>query len=91
MKGAPAAAGPGGGRALNAFGPDHIGRTLMLLGGLIFAAGLLVTLLGRVPGLGRLPGDIVVQRGNFTFYFPLATSILLSLLLTLCFWIFRSR
>ena len=65
-----------------------LGRTLMVVGGMIFVVGLLVSLFGRT-GLGRLPGDIVVQRGNWTFYFPIVTSILLSLLLTAVFWLLR--
>ena len=46
---------------------------------------------GRVPWLGRLPGDIHVQRGNWTFFFPLGTSIVLSLLLTLVLWLIGRR
>ncbi len=55
---------------------------LLLIGGLIIAAtGLLFLLFGRL-GLGRLPGDIFIQRGNFTFYFPLVTMVLVSIILT---------
>ena len=46
---------------------------------------------GRVPWVGRLPGDIYIQRGNFTFYFPLATSLLLSVVLTLIFYLVGRR
>jgi hypothetical protein len=63
-----------------------MGRTLVLLGLAIAALGLLVML--GVP-LGRLPGDIYVRRGSFSFYFPLATSIVLSILLTLALAFFR--
>jgi hypothetical protein len=63
-----------------------MGKTLVLLGLGLTALGLLV-LLG-VP-LGRLPGDFYVRRGSFTFYFPLATSIVLSLVLTLVLAFFR--
>ena len=59
-----------------------MGRTLIIIGLLIAAAGLLMTL--GLP-IGRLPGDFTVRRGNFSFYFPLATSILVSILLTLVF------
>jgi Protein of unknown function (DUF2905) len=48
-------------------------------------------LVGRVPWLGRLPGDIYVQRSNWSLYFPIATSIVLSVLLTLLFWLFGRR
>ena len=64
-----------------------MGRTLVVVGLGIAALGLLVML--GVP-FGRLPGDIAVRRGNFSFYFPLATSIVLSILLTLLFaWLRR--
>ncbi len=59
---------------------------LVLIGLGIAGVGLIMTL--GVP-FGRLPGDIVVRRGNFSFYFPLATSIILSILLTLLFALFR--
>jgi hypothetical protein len=67
----------------------EMGRLLLVLGALLFVLGLVLTFAGRVPLVGRLPGDIVYRRGNFTFYFPLATSILLSLLLTGLLWLFR--
>ena len=63
-----------------------MGKTLVLLGLAIAALGLLVML--GVP-LGRLPGDFYVRRGSFTFYFPLATSIILSILLTLMLALLR--
>jgi hypothetical protein len=66
-----------------------LGRTLLVVGAVLFVIGLLLTFGARVPGLGRLPGDIVVRKGNFTFYFPLLTSILLSLLLTAILSFFR--
>jgi hypothetical protein len=65
-----------------------MGRMLMIAGGVMFVIGLALTLLGRA-GLGRLPGDVVVERGNFTFYFPIVTSILLSLLLSGLLWLLR--
>ena len=67
----------------------EIGRTLLVLGAVLVVVGLLLMFGGRIPGLGRLPGDIVYRRGNFTFYFPLVTSLLLSLLLTAILAIFR--
>lgn len=63
-----------------------MGRVLILVGVLIAAVGLLITL--GVP-IGRLPGDVTIRRGNFTFYFPLATSIVASILLTLLFMFFK--
>lgn len=66
-----------------------LGRVLMIAGGVLVAVGLLLTLAGKQPFLGRLPGDLVYRKGNFTFYFPIVTSIVLSLLLTLLFSLFR--
>lgn len=65
-----------------------MGRTLMWIGGVLLAIGAVLTLTERfLPGIGRLPGDLVFRRGNFTFYFPIATSVLLSVGLTLLLWI----
>jgi hypothetical protein len=63
-----------------------MGKTLVLIGLVIAGLGLLVML--GVP-FGRLPGDISVRRGNFSFYFPLATSIIVSILITLILALFR--
>ena len=63
-------------------------RILIVAGIVLVAVGLLWPYLTRL-GLGRLPGDIVVERENFRFYFPLATSILVSIVLTVIFWLFR--
>ena len=60
-------------------------RFLIMLGLVLLAAGLLWPLLSRV-GLGRLPGDIVIERENVTFYFPLMTCLLLSVVFSLVFW-----
>jgi len=63
-------------------------RFLIVLGLLIVAVGVLWPVLTRL-GLGRLPGDIVVQRENFSFYFPLATCIIISIVLSVVFWLFN--
>jgi hypothetical protein len=65
-----------------------VGRFLVITGLLIAAVGVLINL--GVP-IGRLPGDFNVRRGNFTFYFPLTTSIIASILLTLLFSFFTRR
>ncbi len=61
---------------------ETFGRLLLIGGGLIALVGLLFFILGRL-GLGRLPGDIFIQRENFSLYFPLATMIIISIVLTL--------
>ena len=70
---------------------SDVGRVLVALGLLIALAGVVLMLVGRVPWLGRLPGDIHIERGNFSFYFPLATSLLLSAVLTLLLYIVGRR
>jgi len=60
----------------------HPAWTLIVIGGLIALTGLVWLIAPSIPWLGKLPGDIVVDRPNFKFYFPLATCILLSLLLS---------
>ena len=66
----------------------ELGRVLIVLGGVLLVAGVALTFFGGL-GLGRLPGDFYVRRGTFTFYFPLATSIILSILLTLILAFFQ--
>ena len=61
-----------------------LGRILMIAGAALFVAGVLI----RWTGVGRLPGDILVRRGNFTVYFPIVSSILISIVLTLLLWLF---
>ena len=68
---------------------SDLGKALMLLGACVFIVGILLTLAGRLPWFGRLPGDIVVERGPVTIYFPLMTSILVSVLLSFLLWLFR--
>jgi hypothetical protein len=70
---------------------SELGRALIVLGVVIAVIGLALVFFDRVPWLGRLPGDIHVQRGNWTFYFPLGTSILLSIVLTLVLWLIGRR
>ena len=72
-----------------------LGKLLLVFGALMVLLGLVLlvagNLSGKVPWLGRLPGDIHIQRGNWTFYFPLVTSLVVSIVLTLLFWLFGRR
>ena len=70
--------------------PD-LGRALVVIGLVVVAVGLVIMLAGRVPWLGRLPGDIHVQREGWSFYFPLTTSILVSVVLSLVLYLFGRR
>jgi Protein of unknown function (DUF2905) len=65
-----------------------LGLVMVLLGVILLLVG---SLSGKVPWIGRLPGDIYIERGNFRFYFPLATSILVSIILTLLLALFWRR
>jgi hypothetical protein len=68
---------------------SDLARFLILLGVILVVLGLALLLLPKIPGLGRLPGDIIIKRENFSFYFPLGTCILVSLILSLIFWLMR--
>jgi hypothetical protein len=61
---------------------SDIGRLLLFLGIVLVVIGVVLTFADRIPFLGRLPGDILIKKKNFSFYFPLATCILLSIFLT---------
>jgi hypothetical protein len=69
-----------------------LGRALIVLGLILVAAGVLITFSGRLPfPLGRLPGDIVIRRKNSTFYFPVVTCLIVSVVLSLLAWLFGRR
>lgn len=67
----------------------ELGKTLIVLSGVILLIGIFLTFGGKIPWLGRLPGDISIHRDNFSFYFPLATSVLVSILLSVLFFLLR--
>jgi uncharacterized membrane protein YidH (DUF202 family) len=71
------------------FGFGALGKILILLGVFIILVGLLLLVGEKIPWVGRLPGDIIIKKERFTFYFPLATSIIISIILTLLFMLFR--
>lgn len=70
-------------------GFDSMGKMLVLVGIFMVVVGLFLWLGDKIPGVGRLPGDILIKKEKFTFYFPVVTCILISLILTLLFSIFR--
>lgn len=71
------------------FGFGALGKMLILLGVFIILVGLLLLVGEKIPWVGRLPGDIIIKKERFTFYFPLATSIIISIILALLFMLFR--
>ncbi|MDP2690189.1 MAG: DUF2905 domain-containing protein [Deltaproteobacteria bacterium] len=68
-----------------------LGKTFIIIGLVIVAAGIIVTIAPRVPFLGRLPGDIYYKKDNFVFYFPVATSILISVIASLVLYFLTRR
>ena len=64
-----------------------LGRALIFLGVIFTGFGLVLLLSPKIPWIGRLPGDIIIQRERFAFYFPLASCLLASVLLSLLFWV----
>ncbi len=66
----------------------HFGKVLIVIGLILAAVGLLFVLGGKIPWIGRLPGDFLYKGKNVTFYFPLATSILVSIILSLILYFF---
>lgn len=74
---------------MEGFGP--MGKTLLVLGLIIVGVGLILMFGSKIPYLGKLPGDIHIQRKNFSFYFPVATSILVSIIVTIILTLFSRR
>ena len=70
---------------------QDLGRFLIVLGAATILIGVLLVLGPRIPWLGRLPGDILIRRGTFTFYFPLVTCVVVSVILTLILNLFGRR
>ena len=66
-----------------------MGKTLIILGVILIVIGLAFTYGPKIPWLGKLPGDISIKKDNFCFYFPITTSIIISIILTIRFTIFR--
>jgi membrane protein implicated in regulation of membrane protease activity len=70
---------------------NELGKLLLWVGGILIIIGAAIVLVGKIPWLGRLPGDIYVERRNFTFFFPLTTSILISVILSLVLYLLSRR
>lgn len=70
---------------------QELGKTLIIFGIIIIAVGIFLLFFNKIPFLGKLPGDIYIQKKNFTFYFPFASSILASIIISLILWLFSRR
>ena len=68
---------------------NDLGKLLVIIGIVLMILGAVIWKTGGLGGLGRLPGDITVQKGNSTFYFPIGTCLLISTVLSLLAWLFR--
>jgi hypothetical protein len=68
---------------------EGFGKTLIYIGIVLIIVGIVFSASGKIAWLGNLPGDIYIQRGRFTFYFPLATCLLISVIITLVLYLFR--
>ncbi|MGA2467597.1 MAG: DUF2905 domain-containing protein [Thermodesulfobacteriota bacterium] len=71
------------------FGLGALGKMLILLGVLIIVIGFLLLIGEKIPWIGKLPGDIIIRKEKFSFYFPITTCIIISIILTLLFTLFR--
>lgn len=66
---------------------NEFAKIIIILGGVLIILGLVLLFAGKVPFIGKLPGDIIIKRDNFTFYFPITTSIIISLILSVIFYL----
>ncbi len=74
---------------MNQFPVQSFAKGLIIIGGIIVVIGIIMFFANKIPYVGRLPGDIIIKRKNFTFYFPLTTLIILNLLILLIAYLFR--
>jgi len=72
-------------------GLGQMGKALLIVGLIIASIGFVIMLGSKIPFLGKLPGDIYIQKRNFSFYFPITTSILISIVLTIIFTLISRR
>ncbi|MCD6413907.1 MAG: DUF2905 domain-containing protein [Elusimicrobia bacterium] len=68
---------------------ENFGKLIIVAGIVLIVVGAAISVLPKIPFIGKLPGDITIKKGHFTFYFPIATSILVSAILTILFRIFK--
>ena len=68
-----------------------VGKLIIIVGVIIVVVGIMITFSSKIPLIGKLPGDIFISKNGFTFYFPLATSILLSIIISLILYLFRKQ
>ncbi len=70
---------------------NDLGKSIIVIGLVLIVIGVAVTLAGKIPGVGKLPGDIFIKKDNFSFYFPLTTCILLSIVLSVIMYFLNRK
>jgi hypothetical protein len=70
---------------------NDLGKSIIAVGIVLIIIGIIMTLAGKIPGAGKLPGDILIKKENFSFYFPLTTCILLSIVLSAFMYLFGRK
>lgn len=68
---------------------ESLGKVLIIVGVILIAVGIILIFGFKIPYIGKLPGDIYIKKDNFSFYFPLTTSIIISIILTVLYYIFK--
>ena len=69
----------------------HLAKTIIFIGVICLILGAVLYFLGKIPGVGKFPGDIFIKKENFTFYFPFTTCLILSLIGSLLLWLWNHR
>jgi hypothetical protein len=70
---------------------NDLGKSIIFAGIVLIIIGIFMTMAGKIPGVGKLPGDILIKKENFSFYFPLTTCILLSIVLSAIMYLFGKK
>lgn len=70
---------------------NEMARIFIALGSVLVIVGIVLSLFGKIPGFGKLPGDLLIKKENFTFYFPLTTSLLISAFLSLVVYLWNRK
>jgi len=70
---------------------NDLGRSIIVIGAILIIIGILMTMAGKIPGIGKLPGDIFIKKENFSFYFPISTCILLSIIVSAVMYFFSKK
>ncbi|HQP10697.1 MAG TPA: DUF2905 domain-containing protein [Candidatus Omnitrophota bacterium] len=68
-----------------------VAKGLIVLGAVMIVSGLCLHMFGKIPGIGRLPGDLLIKKENFALYLPITTSLLISLILSLLFFVWNQK